>query len=113
MRRASPVIARLPDSDRPIRWQVRGDLTDAAEREVAGDRAAGTDDAPAGAYRRRNGRSLTIQLGELTEAERLFAALTEGGMVQLPIQETHWARCLGVVTDLLGTPWKVNCEAPA
>ena len=113
MRRGSPVVAWLPDSDQPNRRQVRLDLTDAAEREVAGEPTAGSDDAPAGASRRPRGGSLTIHLGEPTEGERLFAALAEGGTPQIPIQERHRARRPGVVTDRFLAPRNVNGEAPA
>jgi len=45
-----------------------------------------------------------IEIDEPGEADRLFTALSEGGKVQMPIQETHWATRFGVLTDQFGTP---------
>jgi PhnB protein len=47
------------------------------------------------------------------EAERIFHALSENGTVQMPIQETFWARRFGMLVDQFGTPWMVNCEKVA
>lgn len=46
------------------------------------------------------------------EAERIFAALAEGGTVDMPIQETFWAHRWGSLTDRYGKAWMVNCSKP-
>jgi PhnB protein len=46
------------------------------------------------------------------EAERVFAALAEGGSVQMPIGETFWAVRFGALTDRFGKGWLVNCVKP-
>ena len=78
-----------------------------------GDQTLGAADAPPGAYRNPQGLSLTLELDEPTEADRLFGMLSEGGTVQMPIQETHWAQRFGVLTDQFGTPWIINCGTSA
>lgn len=70
-------------------------------------------DAPPGAYRLPQGFSLMLEIDDPAEADRVFGALSEGGNVQMPIQETHWAARFGVVTDQLGTPWMISCGNPA
>ena len=72
----------------------------------------GAADAPPGSYRSPQGFSLNIEMDDPAEADRLFALLSEHGTVQMPIQETHWARRFGVLTDQFGTPWIINCGAP-
>lgn len=47
------------------------------------------------------------------DAERIFAALAEGGSVQMPIAETFWAERFGALTDKYGKGWLVNCLKPA
>lgn len=42
------------------------------------------------------------------EAERVFAALSEGGTVQMPIAETFWAHRFGGLQDRYGKGWIVN-----
>ncbi len=60
--------------------------------------------------------SVSLQVTDETEAERLFAGLMEGdSQVQMPMGETFWATRFGMGTDRFGTPWMVNCnrEMPA
>jgi PhnB protein len=45
-------------------------------------------------------------------AERILGELGEGGVVQMLIGETFWARRFGMLIDKFGTPWMVNCERP-
>ena len=58
------------------------------------------------------GFSVTLSIDEPAEAERVFAALSAGGTVTMPIQETFWARRFGMLVDRFGTPWMINCEKP-
>jgi len=67
-------------------------------------------DCPPDRYATPQGFSLNLGFKEPAEAERVFAALSQGGQVQMPIQETFWAQRFGVASDRFGTPWMVNCE---
>ena len=73
---------------------------------------AGADAAP-GTYRKPQGFSVALGIGEAADADRIFAALAAKGSVQMPLQETFWALRFGVLTDQFGTPWVINCEKPA
>jgi PhnB protein len=64
-------------------------------------------------YRKPQGVSLTLQIDEPADAERIFQALAENAEIQMPIQETFWALRFGVLTDQFGTPWIINCDKPA
>lgn len=46
------------------------------------------------------------------EAERIFAALSAGGEVTMPLEETFWAHRFGAITDRFGKRWMVNCLKP-
>ncbi len=52
-------------------------------------------------------------MNDPAEAERVFAALAEGGTIKMPLQETFWASRFGVLVDQFGIPWSINCEPPA
>ena len=67
-------------------------------------------DCPPDRYAPPRGFSLTVSYEDAIEAERVFAALAEGGRVEMPIQETFWAVRFGMLADRYGTPWMVNCE---
>ncbi len=43
------------------------------------------------------------------EAERMFAALADGGHVRMPMAATFWAERFGMVTDRFGVPWMIDC----
>lgn len=75
-----------------------------------GDQILQGADAPGEHYSKPQGISIAISLSDAAEAERVFAALADGGKVSMPIQETFWAKRFGMVTDRFGVPWMVNCE---
>ena len=64
-------------------------------------------DVPAG-----GGTVINIAVDTPEEAERVFAALLEGGSVTMPIEETFWAHRWGMLVDRYGKPWMVNCMKP-
>ena len=77
-----------------------------------GDTVVMGADAPPGRYQKPQGIVVSVSVAEVEEAERVFNALAEGGSVQMPIQETFWAKRFGMATDRFAIPWMVNCEKP-
>jgi len=69
-------------------------------------------DAPGGRYQTPQGFSVSLEIGTPEEADRIFAALGEGGSVTMPIQETFWAKRFGMLTDRFGIPWMIDCMKP-
>ena len=53
------------------------------------------------------GFSLSITAPDTAEAERLFAALGEGGQVQMPLTKTFFSPRFGMVADRFGVSWMV------
>ena len=53
------------------------------------------------------GFSLSLSVPNEVEAERLFAALGEGGQVQMPMSKTFFAPRFGMVADRFGVSWMV------
>ncbi|MFO1505500.1 MAG: VOC family protein [Lysobacterales bacterium] len=58
------------------------------------------------------GNAVSLNVDHPGEAERLFAALADGGKVTMPIGETSWALRFGMLTDRFGAMWMVNCNRP-
>lgn len=79
--------------------------------DVRGQVISGAD-APPPHFQKMQGMTLTLDIEDPGEAERLFKKIAEGGAVGMPIQETFWARRFGMCTDRFGTPWMVNCGKP-
>lgn len=69
-------------------------------------------DSTAQQYRKPHGFSIAISVTDAAQADRIFNELSQGGSIQMPIQETFWAQRFGMVTDRFGTPWMINCEKP-
>lgn len=53
------------------------------------------------------GFSLSLAASDESEAERLFAALAEGGQVQTPLGKTFFSPCFGMLADRFGVSWMV------
>jgi PhnB protein len=83
-----------------------------ATLEMKGQSLMGAD-SPPGQYAKPQGFSVSLHTQDIAESERVFSALSEGGQVFMPLQETFWAKRFGVVVDRFGTPWMVNCEGAA
>jgi hypothetical protein len=60
-------------------------------RLIAGDQHLLASDAPAGQYEKPQGISVTLNLRDPAEGERIFRALAENGRVTMPFQSTFWA----------------------
>lgn len=56
------------------------------------------------------GFSLSISVPDDAEAERIFALISEGGQVQMPMTPTFWTSRFGMATDKFGVGWMVNVE---
>jgi PhnB protein len=54
------------------------------------------------------GFSLAVAVPTTVEADRVFAALADGGAVQMPLTQTFWSPRFGVVSDRFGVSWMIN-----
>ncbi|WP_428490378.1 VOC family protein [Rhodopila sp.] len=54
-----------------------------------------------------SGISLSLTAADDAEADRLFAALADGGQVTMPLAKTFFASKFGMVTDRFGLNWMV------
>lgn len=53
------------------------------------------------------GISLTLTAADTAEANRLFAALGDGGQVQMPLAKTFFSSAFGMLADRFGVSWMV------
>lgn len=54
------------------------------------------------------GFDLSLSVANETEAKRLFAALSDGGKVHMPIAKTFFSPCFGMLEDRFGIGWMVS-----
>ena len=77
-----------------------------------GDFVIAGADAPPEYFSKPQGFSVSLDIDDPAEADRVFKALSEGADIKMPIQETFWAKRFGMLVDQFGQPWMVNCEKP-
>jgi PhnB protein len=53
------------------------------------------------------GFALSLTVPSETEAERLFAAVGEGGRVLMPLTKTFFSPSFGMVADRFGVSWMI------
>ena len=53
------------------------------------------------------GISLSLRAATPGDAERIFAALGDGGQVQMPLGESFFAKRFGIVADRFGVSWMI------
>lgn len=54
------------------------------------------------------GFSLSLTAADTAEAQRVFAALAEGGQVRMPLTKTYWSPLFGMLADKFGVGWMVS-----
>jgi len=74
------------------------------------DMTVTTAHIPPERYQSSQGINMFLEIENPEEASRVFDRLAEGGEIQMPVQETFWAKQFGVVVDRFGIPWEVNCS---
>ncbi|QOJ22576.1 MAG: VOC family protein [Gammaproteobacteria bacterium] len=77
-----------------------------ASFRIAGNVIMASDGCEVGAQFK--GFSLSISVTTEAEADRYFAALSDGGQVQMPLTKTFWSPRFGMLTDRFGIAWMIN-----
>ena len=78
-----------------------------------GDQMLMASDAPPGRQEHPQGFSVSLDIENAAEGERVFKALSENGEVRMPFQQTFWAYRFGMLVDQFGIPWMINCAKAA
>jgi PhnB protein len=52
-----------------------------------------------------HGIALSIDLEDVSNCQKVFAALSEGGQVNMPLGETFFAKSFGMLQDKFGVGW--------
>jgi PhnB protein len=78
-----------------------------------GDSEVMASDGTCGGQESFKGFSLSLNARDAAEADRLFAALAEGGQVQMPLAKTFFSPRFGMVADRFGVSWMVVVAAEA
>jgi PhnB protein len=77
-----------------------------ATLRIGGANVMASDGCSEGAH--FQGFSLSLTASDEAAARKKFAALAEGGNVQMPVGKTFWSPCFGMVADRFGVRWMVT-----
>ncbi|NJL98753.1 MAG: VOC family protein [Synechococcaceae cyanobacterium SM2_3_2] len=104
--------AMIPHKGSPMEQEVPPEWADKIMHAhlTFGDWGVMGSDCPPGTYDVPKGFSVSLQMTDVNEAERIFTSLSAEGTIQMPLAETFWAKRFGMVTDQYGIPWMINCE---
>lgn len=99
---ASPMAGHYPDwADKVMHVSM-----------PVGDQMLMGCDAPPPHYQTVQGMRVCLEFDATAEAERVYAALSEGGQIEMPLQETFWSYSFAMIADRFGTPWMINVAKP-
>lgn len=105
------MLMRFKDSPEP---HAPGMLPPGSENKVmhvsfrVGDTTVMASDGFCKGQTEFQGLSLSLTVSNEAEADRVFAALADGGQVQMPLNKTFWSPRFGMVTDQFGLGWMVT-----
>lgn len=99
-------------SDQPVP-DDQADLIMHAALMLEGQLLMGSDDPTTDTFGPVQGMQVSYSAADVADAQKVFAALSEGGEITMPIGETAWSPMFGMCIDRFGTPWMVGADAPA
>jgi len=96
----------------PLASQVPADWQDKVMHTsfVIGDQVLMAGDVAPEQYEEPKGISLSLQMKDPSEAERVFTELARNGRIVMPLEKTFWAARFGMLIDRFGIPWLINCD---
>lgn len=59
-----------------------------------------------------NNSSISLNFHNEAEIDQTFAAISEGGKVTMPLQDTFWGAKFGMCEDKYGVNWMFNYDRP-
>ncbi len=113
----SPAPEIMPFSDMPA--EVKAHMPNVPDDAVmhgalkVGDGWIYASDDPSGESATMTGASVHLSFPTIQEATRVFAGLSDGGEVQMPLEPTFWAPAFGTCTDQFGIRWMISADPPA
>lgn len=107
------IVARFTYGESPMREQIPAEGHDRimhCHLVADGAELMGADGPPP--HEATGTTTVNIMVDTIEGAERIYATLSAGGTVHMPLQETFWAHRWGAFSDRYGKPWMVNCMKP-
>jgi PhnB protein len=81
-------------------------------RITIGDAVLMGADMPPGRFQPMRSAYLSLIVDSIEEAERVYALLSDGGEIFMPMEETFFAFRFAMLRDRFGTSWMILHERP-
>jgi PhnB protein len=99
-------MAPIPEDDKKLVMHVALPI-------LGGHLLMGTDAPESMGFKVNTGNNIYISLhpDSRSEADRLFAELSQGGKAEMVMQDTFWGDYYGTLTDKFGIRWMIDYTA--
>ena len=57
-----------------------------------------------------NNHYISLNAEDEAQATRWYEGLSEGGVVEMPLQRVPWGALFAIFTDAYGIKWMINCD---
>jgi PhnB protein len=105
------LMRRAEQPDQPMKWPGWESSIQYAEMEIADTVLMASDVSPE-RFQPMRSVYLSLTVGSAAEAERIWAALSDGGQITMPLEETFFATRFGELRDKFGTLWLIMALKP-
>jgi PhnB protein len=83
-----------------------------ARLQIGGGMVMLSDSMPGQPVPESSNQHITLDYSDVNEMKRAFEALSAGGKVTMPLQDTFWGATFGMLTDRFHINWMFNCDKP-
>jgi PhnB protein len=93
----------------PVAPEHKGRIMHAVLR-IGGATVMLSDGPPGKPIPKESNTHVCLDFDDPADLEKKFAALSKGGQITMPVQDTFWGAKFGMLTDAFGIHWMFNCE---
>jgi PhnB protein len=105
------LMRRGEQPNQPVTWPGWENSIQYADMELGETQLMASDVQP-DRFQPMRSVYLSLTVDSAAEAERIWALLSEGGQVYMPMEETFFATRFGQLRDKFGTSWMILASKP-
>jgi PhnB protein len=108
------ITMMMRHGEAPDQSQVRPEWKHAVlhARITIGDAEISAADVPPDRFQPMRSAYLSLSVDSVQDAERIYALLSDGGQIFMPMEETFFAVRFAMLRDKFGTSWMLLHERP-
>ena len=107
----SPTIMTFGDMpenpDFPLNEEMKK-LVAHGRLDIEGNELMFSDVVPGMSFIRGNNISVSVTINDKEKVTEWFEGLSEGGLIEMPLEQTMWSPLYGSLIDQFGIGWQVN-----